>query len=70
MAQALGSSTINLPLDPGEYGFVGSVGVYSGQTGYNIKFQGRPSDRVIVGAGVGLSEDGTVGASAAVGIKF
>ena len=70
VAQALGASTIHLPLDPGEYGMVGSVGVYAGQTGYNIKFQGRPTDRISVGAGVGMSEDGTIGASAAVGIKF
>ena len=70
VAQALGAGTIDLPLDPGEYGMVGSIGVYAGQTGYNIKFQGRPTDRISVGAGVGLSEDGTVGASAAVGIKF
>ena len=71
VAMALGAATVNLPLEPGEMGFVGSVGYYRGETGVNLKYQARPSDSVVIGASVGITPRySDVGVAAGIGFKW
>jgi autotransporter adhesin len=71
VAMALGAATVNLPLEPGEMGLIGSVGYYRGETGMNLKYQARPGNNVVIGASVGVTpRHGDVGASAGIGFKW
>ena len=71
VAMALAAATVHLPLEPGEYGLVGGVGVFRSETGFSAKFEGRPSERFVIGASIGITTSGgSVGAAAGIGYKF
>jgi autotransporter adhesin len=71
VAMALAASSVQLPLEVGEMGVVGSVGIFRGQTAFDFKYQMRPTEDITVGVGVGITtRDGNVGASAGVGYKW
>lgn len=71
VAMALAASTVQLPLDVGEMGITGGIGVFQGQTSLNFKYQMRPSEDFMLGVGVGVNTTGgNVGASAGVGYKW
>ena len=71
VAMALGASSVQLPLDVGEMGLVGSVGVYRGDTALNLKYQMRPFADFVLGVGMGITTyEGDFGASIGVGYKW
>ena len=71
VAMALGAATVQLPLEVGEMGVVGSAGLFRGQTAFNFKYQMRPTEDIVFGVGVGVTtRDGNIGASAGVGYKW
>lgn len=70
VAMALAATTVDLYLEPGEFGLVGGVGNYRGTTGFSLKAEGRVSDRMSVGVTAGWSEGGNVGVAGGFGIKF
>jgi autotransporter adhesin len=71
VGMALAAASVQLPLEVGEMGVVGGVGVFRGQTAFNFKYQMRPTEDITFGVGVGVTtRDGNVGASAGVGYKW
>lgn len=71
VAMAMAASTLNLPLEVGEMGLIGSAGYYRGETGISVKYQARPSAGIIIGAALGVTPRyGDVGASAGIGFKW
>ena len=71
VAMALGAATVQLPLEVGEMGVVGSVGIFRGDTAFNFKYQMRPTEDITFGVGVGVTtHGGNVGASAGIGYKW
>ena len=71
VAMALAAASVQLPLEVGEMGVVGGVGVFRGQTAFNFKYQMRPTEDITFGVGVGVTaRDGNVGASAVVGYTW
>ena len=71
VAMALAAASVQLPLEVGEMGVVGGIGVFRGQTAFNFKYQMRPTEDITFGVGVGVTaRDGNVGASAGVGYKW
>jgi autotransporter adhesin len=71
VAMALGAASVQLPLEVGEMGVVGSVGIFRGDTAFNFKYQMRPTEDITFGVGVGVTtHGGNVGASAGIGYKW
>nr|WP_243451584.1 hypothetical protein [Polymorphobacter fuscus] len=71
VAMALGAASVQLPLEVGEMGVVGSAGLFRGDTAFNFKYQMRPTEDIVFGLGVGVTtHGGNVGASAGVGYKW
>jgi len=71
VAMALAASTVNLPLEEGEMGLVGGVGVFRGETGFAFKYQARPSRSIVIGLNGGVTtRNADFGGAVAIGYKW
>jgi hypothetical protein len=46
------------------------VATFGGRTAFGFHYQGQPTGKLNVGVAIGVSDSGTVGAAAGVGVKF
>jgi len=70
VAMGMAMSAAPLTLSQGEQGISGGVATFGGRTAFGFHYQGQPTGKVNVGVAVGVSDTGTVGASAGIGVKF
>jgi hypothetical protein len=70
VAMGMAMNAAPLSLNQGEQGLSGGVATFGGRTAFGFHYQGQPTAKVSVGVAIGVSDSGTVGASAGVGVKF
>jgi autotransporter adhesin len=70
VAMGMAMSAAPLALSQGEQGISGGVGTFGGRTAFGFHYQGQPTGKLNIGVAIGVGVDGTVGASAGLGVKF
>ena len=63
------ASAAPISLGTGEQGVSFGVGTFEGQTAVAFRYEARPTDKVFIGASIGVG-DGQTGGSVGIGFKF